>query len=142
MKKLILLLLLSSNTFAANLSYCPDKIVCTQKGNINSCEMVGGNPEAWENMWTNGKIQNATYIFQYAMGVYRVNPHKASNQTSCNYFLASGNTVTNINVSLKQSANLIAHATSDTDWMIAGSIAQCMNPNPTAKDCPYNSFDR
>lgn len=143
MKKLILLLLLSTKTFAADLSYCPDKIVCTQKGNINSCQMIGGNSELWENIWTNGKIQDATYIFQYATGVYKVDPRTAGgNHTTCNYFYSSGNVVINMSVFAKQSANLEAHATSGTDWLVGGSIAQCMNPNPTAKDCPYNSFHR
>ena len=86
--------------------FCPEKIDCSEEGNIGSCKAVGDNLNYWGKMQENGRIIKGAYIFQAATSSYQV-PSNWIDESRCDYYIRdeSGNLKT-IGLRVKEGANL------------------------------------
>lgn len=94
---LILFLLYSSLSLSEQLIKCPDKIICENNDDLNSCTMRGGNTEKWKFFYfPYDLIRSGEYIFNSATAGIRSAPMKYA--TACAYVQYSQNARITLNI--------------------------------------------
>lgn len=123
----------NKNSCQKTLFYCPQKIECSEKGNVQSCRVYGSNLEYWniDSLQPNAPITQGTYKFASAGSTYQ-QPNPDDNYAGCSYQNVTNRMANYIGISAKKSAYIEAAFDDSQSWRGQGYSVGC-----SGDDCPF-----
>tara|TARA_R110000868_G_scaffold301241_2_gene561676 strand:+ start:283 stop:1140 length:858 start_codon:yes stop_codon:yes gene_type:complete len=117
--------------------YCPQSVVCSNDGRLDSCKPIGGNQEYWnvDEMIEDGRVSKAEYTFFNAASSYQT-PIPNRMYANCQYLLKTPSGLKMITLNSKKSLTYIEGSFDDSKyWKINGYNADCQGESPGL--CPF-----